>query len=105
MYLYSRRSGQFVFKYSPPVRAANGDRRSYRRTPHMPNCMLQARALVPMRSLEIRDLEADADEALAEAREMPPGPKRSKALKRAGQLRLDASILRWTSSHDLQSPE
>jgi hypothetical protein len=73
----------------------------------MPNCMLQARALVPMRSPEIRDLEADADEALAEAREMPPGPKRSNALKskRAGQLRLDASILRWTSSHDLQSPE
>ena len=71
----------------------------------MPNCMLQARALVPMRSPEIRDLEADADEALAEAREMPPGPKRSNALKRAGLLRLDASILRWTSSHDLQSPE
>jgi hypothetical protein len=39
----------------------------------MPNCMLQARALVPMRSPEIRDLEADADEALAEAREMPLG--------------------------------
>ena len=33
------------------------------------------------------DLGVDADEALAAAREMLPGPERIQALKRAGQLR------------------
>ena len=33
------------------------------------------------------DFEASAEEALAAAREMPPGPERIEALKAAGQLR------------------
>jgi len=33
------------------------------------------------------DFEASADQALAAARDMPPGPERIEALKAAGQLR------------------
>jgi hypothetical protein len=33
------------------------------------------------------DFEAEADEALAIARDMPPGPERIDALKKAGHLR------------------
>jgi hypothetical protein len=38
------------------------------------------------------DFEAEAEEALAAAREMPPGPERIEALKRAGQLRKAADV-------------
>jgi len=40
----------------------------------------------------LHDFEADADEALAAAREMPPGPERIEALKKAGQLRNAADV-------------
>jgi hypothetical protein len=33
------------------------------------------------------DFEADAEQGLAAARDMPPGPERNEALKKAGQLR------------------
>lgn len=33
------------------------------------------------------DFETDADEALAVARDMPPGPERIDALRKAGHLR------------------
>ena len=36
---------------------------------------------------DTRDLNAEADEALAAARSMPSGPQRVEALKRAGMLR------------------
>ena len=38
------------------------------------------------------DFEADADEALAAARELPPGPERIEALKQAGKLRSAADV-------------
>lgn len=37
------------------------------------------------------DLSAIADDALEEARRLPPGPERSEALKRAGKLRNTAN--------------
>ena len=43
----------------------------------------------PQRS---HDLEADADQALAAARNLPPGPERSEALKAAGKLRNAADV-------------
>ena len=38
------------------------------------------------------DFEADADQALAAARKMSPGPQRIEALKKAGQLRNAADV-------------
>ena len=38
------------------------------------------------------DFEADADQALIAARELPPGPERIEALKKAGQLRNAADV-------------
>ncbi|MDO9564797.1 MAG: hypothetical protein Q7J60_24520 [Bradyrhizobium sp.] len=38
------------------------------------------------------DVEASADEALAEARSLPPGPERIEALKTAGKLRYAADV-------------
>ena len=38
------------------------------------------------------DFEADADEALAAARNMAPGPERIEALKAAGKLRNAADV-------------
>jgi hypothetical protein len=38
------------------------------------------------------DFEASAEEALAAARDMPPGPERIEALKAAGQLRSAADV-------------
>lgn len=43
-------------------------------------------------SLWSHDFEADADEALAAARDMPPGPERIEALKMAGKLRSAADV-------------
>jgi hypothetical protein len=39
------------------------------------------------------DLEAEAQAALEEARSMPPGPERTKALKKAGILRNAANLV------------
>jgi hypothetical protein len=42
------------------------------------------------------DLDAKAAAALDEARELPPGPERTEALKRAGLLRNAADVfLQW----------
>jgi hypothetical protein len=38
------------------------------------------------------DFEADAEQGLAAARDMPPGPERNEALKKAGQLRNAADV-------------
>ena len=43
----------------------------------------------PQRS---HDFEASADDALAAARGMPPGPERIEALKKAGKLRNAADV-------------
>lgn len=43
----------------------------------------------PQRS---HDVEADADEALMAARQMPPGLERAEALKAAGKLRNAADV-------------
>jgi hypothetical protein len=39
------------------------------------------------------DLDAEAFAALEEARAMPPGPERTKAMKKAGNLRNAADLL------------
>ena len=41
----------------------------------------------PKRSEDLHSCEANADDALEEARNMPPGPERNDALKKAGMLR------------------
>ena len=41
----------------------------------------------------LHDFEAEADEALAVARDMPPGPERIDALKRADHLRNAADMV------------
>ena len=40
--------------------------------------------------LDVHESAMQADEALAEALKLPSGPARSEALKKAGQLRIDA---------------
>lgn len=47
---------------------------------------------VKQRPAPAHDFEADADEALAAARKMPPGPERIEALKAAGKLRNAADV-------------
>ena len=44
----------------------------------------------PKRSEDLHSSGASADDALEEARNMPPGPERNDALKKAGLLRNDA---------------
>lgn len=39
------------------------------------------------------DLEAEAQAALEKARSMPPGPERTRAMKKAGNLRNAATLL------------
>jgi hypothetical protein len=47
------------------------------------------------------DLDAKAAAALDEARELPPGPERTEALKRAGLLRNAADVfLQWRLFND-----
>ncbi len=53
----------------------------------MPNESAGAKPLLPGKAVK---LSAIADDALEEARRLPPGPERSEALKRAGQLRKTA---------------
>jgi hypothetical protein len=38
------------------------------------------------------DWDAKASEALEQAKKLPPGPKRSEAIKKAGQLRVAADM-------------
>ena len=44
------------------------------------------------KSQRSHDFEAEADEALQAARDMPPGPERIEALKAAGKLRHAADV-------------
>ncbi len=53
----------------------------------MPNQSDGTKPLPPGKAI---DLSAIADDALEEARRLPPGPERSEALKRAGKLRKTA---------------
>jgi hypothetical protein len=48
--------------------------------------------LKQQRAQRPHDFEANADEALQAARNMPPGPDRVEALKRAGRLRSAADV-------------
>ena len=44
--------------------------------------------------VDARDLDAEATAALEEARNLPPGPDRTAALKKAGILRKTADLYR-----------
>jgi hypothetical protein len=45
--------------------------------------------------LDRHDWAAQASEALAQAKKLPPGLKRSKAIRKAGQLRIAADMKNW----------
>jgi len=53
----------------------------------------------------VSDLDARAIDALMEARDMPPGPERSKALTKADRLRHAPEIYKHLFSSELRSPE
>jgi hypothetical protein len=48
--------------------------------------------------LDSHDWAARAAEALAQAKKLPPGLKRSEAIRKAGQLRLAADMKNWLMS-------
>jgi hypothetical protein len=52
-----------------------------------------------------RDLNAKAIDALEEARNMPPGPERAKALNKADRLRYAADIYDYLFSSKPKPPE
>jgi hypothetical protein len=54
---------------------------------------------------EKRDLDGKAIDALMEARNMPPGPARIEALKRANQLGHAADTYKYLFSSELKPPE
>jgi hypothetical protein len=45
-------------------------------------------------SIDLHDWHARAEQALAKARRMKPGPERALALKKAGELRVAADLKR-----------
>jgi hypothetical protein len=45
--------------------------------------------------LDNHDWAARAAEALAQAKKLPPGLKRSEAIRKAGQLRIAAGMKNW----------
>jgi hypothetical protein len=45
--------------------------------------------------VDSHDWAARAAEALAQAKKLPPGSKRSEAIRRAGQLRIAADMKNW----------
>lgn len=45
--------------------------------------------------LDSHDWAGRASQALAEARKLPPGSKRSEAIRKAGQLRFAADMKEW----------
>jgi hypothetical protein len=45
--------------------------------------------------LDSHDWAARAAEALAQAKKLPPGSKRSEAIRKAGQLRIAADMKNW----------
>ena len=54
---------------------------------------------------EKRDLDGKAIDALMEAQNMPPGPARIEALKRANQLSQAADTYKYLFSSELKPPE
>jgi hypothetical protein len=57
------------------------------------------------RSLDRRDLDAKAIDALMEAENMPPGPERTTALKEAIRLRHAAVSYKYLFSSELKRPD
>lgn len=51
-----------------------------------------------------RDWSIRAAEALAAAKDMPPGPNRDEAMRRAEQLRSAAEMKGYLSSGELKAP-
>jgi hypothetical protein len=50
-------------------------------------------------------LDAKAIEAALEAQSLPPGPERTKALRKAEKLRNAADVYNYLFSSELRSPE
>jgi hypothetical protein len=50
--------------------------------------------------LDSDDWAARASEALAQAKKLPPGSKRSEAIRKAGQLRVAADMKKWLMSKE-----
>jgi hypothetical protein len=46
------------------------------------------------------DWDARASEALAQAKKLPSGLKRSEAIRKAGQLRIAADMKRWLTAKE-----
>jgi hypothetical protein len=46
------------------------------------------------------DWAARASDALAQAKKLPPGSKRSEALRKAGQLRIAADMKNWLTAKE-----
>ncbi len=56
-------------------------------------------------SLDKRDWQARAAEALEKARKMKPGAERNEALKKAGQLQSAADMMGYLKSKELLPPK
>jgi hypothetical protein len=50
--------------------------------------------------LDIHDWAARAAEALAQAKKLPPGLKRSEAIRKAAQLRIAADMKNWLTAKE-----
>jgi hypothetical protein len=50
-------------------------------------------------------LDAKAIDVLMEAQDMPPGPERTEALKKAEKLRYAADVYNYLFSNELKPPE
>jgi hypothetical protein len=48
--------------------------------------------------IDSHDWVARASQALAQAKKLPPGSKRSEAIRRAGQLRTAADMKNWLTA-------
>jgi hypothetical protein len=57
------------------------------------------------RSLDNRDLDAAAVDALTEVQNMPPGPERDQAIRRATGMRNASEIYNYLFSSELRRPE
>jgi len=53
---------------------------------------------ISVQSAQSHDWDARATQVIAEARNMPPGQRRSDALGEAGRLRIAAEMSRWLST-------
>jgi hypothetical protein len=55
--------------------------------------------------LDSHDWTARASEALAKAKKLPPGLKRSEAIRKAGQLRIAADMKNWLTAKERTNVE